>query len=184
VATGAVGAWARQVVTSARGGRGNHGAMLENWSRLRTSPAYFGSRMGAVLILIISSSSLNDRRRSRGRLRGRDEVLFCPWVEPEVDGLQPLLIDVGVNLGRSRCRRGRAFLDDAEVGAVAEQVRGEAVPQKVRIDVEVEAGVLRGSASTIWPDADGAEPCAPRGEEDLVAVSFSQGRGVRDRGRF
>ena len=60
-----------------------------------------------------------------------------------MDVLQALLVDVGVDLGGGDVGVAEEFLDDAEVGAVLEQVGGEGVAQEVRVDVLVEAGLLR-----------------------------------------
>ena len=63
------------------------------------------------------------------------------WVKLSMDGFQPLLIDMGIYL---RCRNIRVpehFLDDAQVGAVSEQMRGETVPEKMRVNIFLQSGV-------------------------------------------
>ena len=57
--------------------------------------------------------------------------------------LQPLLIDMGVNLCRRYVRVAQHLLDDSQISAVAEQMRCEAMPYKVGIDVLVQSGPLR-----------------------------------------
>ena len=57
--------------------------------------------------------------------------------------LEPLLVDMGVNLCRRYVRVAQHLLDDSQIRAVAEQMRCKAVPQKVRIDVLVQSGPLR-----------------------------------------
>ena len=57
--------------------------------------------------------------------------------------LEPLLIDMGVDLGRRNVRVAKHLLDDSKIRAVAEQMRCEAVPQKVRINVLFQSGALR-----------------------------------------
>lgn len=57
--------------------------------------------------------------------------------------LQPLLVDVGVNLCRRYVGVAQHLLDDSQIRAVAKQMRCEAVPQKVRIDVLFQSGSLR-----------------------------------------
>ena len=57
--------------------------------------------------------------------------------------LQPLLIDMGVNLCRRYVGVAQHLLDDSQIRAVAKQMRCEAVPQKVRIDVLFQSGPLR-----------------------------------------
>ena len=48
---------------------------------------------------------------------------------------EPLLIDVGVNLRCGDIGVAEHVLDDAQIGAVTEQMRGKAVPEQVRINV-------------------------------------------------
>jgi hypothetical protein len=57
--------------------------------------------------------------------------------------LEPLLIDMGIDLGRRYVRVAQHLLDDSQIRAVAEQMRCEAVPQKVRINVLFQSGALR-----------------------------------------
>ena len=57
--------------------------------------------------------------------------------------LEPLLIDMGIDLGRRYVRVAKHLLDDSKISAVAEQMRCEAVPQKVRIDVLLKSSPLR-----------------------------------------
>ena len=57
--------------------------------------------------------------------------------------LKPLLIDMSVNL---RCRNicvAKHFLDDAQIGAIPEQMRRETVPEKMRINVLLQPGMPR-----------------------------------------
>src|SRR6478736_10163371 len=56
--------------------------------------------------------------------------------------LEPLLIDMGIDLGRRYVRVAQHLLDDSKIRAVAEQMRCEAVPQKVRINVLFQSGAL------------------------------------------
>ena len=60
-----------------------------------------------------------------------------------VHSLKPLLIDMGIDLGRRYIRVTQHLLDDSKIRAVAEQMRCEAVPQKMRIDVLFQSGPLR-----------------------------------------
>ena len=57
--------------------------------------------------------------------------------------LEPLLVDMGINLGGRYIRVAQHLLDDSKIRAVAEKMRGEAVPQKMRINVLFQSGVLR-----------------------------------------
>ena len=52
---------------------------------------------------------------------------LSPRVELLVHGVEAALVDVGVDLGGGDVGVAEEFLDDAEVGAAAEQVGGEAV---------------------------------------------------------
>ena len=54
-----------------------------------------------------------------------------------VDRLEAVAIDVGVVLRRADVGVAEQFLHRAQVGAAGEQVRGEAVPQRVRADLGV-----------------------------------------------
>ena len=49
--------------------------------------------------------------------------------------LQALLIDMGVNLRSRNIGVAEHLLDNTQIGAVPEQVRGETVPKQVRINV-------------------------------------------------
>ena len=86
---------------------------------------------------------------------GRDAALRRPYgaarrrpylragMKLAMHSLEPLLVDMGINLGRRYVRVSQHLLDDSKIGAVAEEMRGEAVPQKMRINVLFQSGVLR-----------------------------------------
>jgi hypothetical protein len=57
--------------------------------------------------------------------------------------LQSLLIDVSVDLCRRYVRVAQHLLDDSKIRAIAEQMRCEAVPKKVGINVFFQSGALR-----------------------------------------
>jgi len=57
-----------------------------------------------------------------------------------VDGFEPFAGDVGVHFGGRDAGVAEKFLNDAQVGAVLEQVCGETMPQHVRCDVALDAG--------------------------------------------
>ena len=57
--------------------------------------------------------------------------------------LKPLLIDMGVNLRCRNIRVAKHFLDDAQIGAIPEQMRRETVPEKMRINILLQPGVPR-----------------------------------------
>ena len=54
-------------------------------------------------------------------------------MELSMHSLQPLLIDVCVNLRRRNVGVPEHLLNDSQIGAVAEQMRSEAVPQRLPI---------------------------------------------------
>jgi len=58
-----------------------------------------------------------------------------------MDGFQPLLIDVRVNLRRGNICMSEHFLDNAQVGAISEQMRRETVPEKMRVNIFLQSGV-------------------------------------------
>jgi hypothetical protein len=60
-----------------------------------------------------------------------------------VHSLQPLLIHMSVDLCRRYVGVPQHLLDDSQVCAIAEQVRREAVSQKVRINALLQPGSLR-----------------------------------------
>ena len=57
--------------------------------------------------------------------------------------LEPLLVDMSINLRRRYVRVAQHLLDDSKIGAVAEQMRCEAVPKKVGINIFFQSGALR-----------------------------------------
>ena len=57
--------------------------------------------------------------------------------------LEPLLIDMGIDLCRRYVGVAQHLLDDSKIRAVAEQMRCEAMPQKVRINIFFQSGALR-----------------------------------------
>ena len=57
--------------------------------------------------------------------------------------LQPLLIDMRVDLCGRYVRVAEHLLDYSKVRTVAQQMRCEAVPQKVRINILFQSGALR-----------------------------------------
>ena len=57
--------------------------------------------------------------------------------------LEPLLVDMGINLCGRYIRVAEHLLDNSKIRSIAEQMRGEAVPQKMRINVLFQSGVLR-----------------------------------------
>lgn len=56
---------------------------------------------------------------------------------------QSLLIDVCINLRRRNVGVTKHFLDDTQIRAIPQEMRCEAVPQKVRVNVLFESGAPR-----------------------------------------
>ena len=54
---------------------------------------------------------------------------------------QPLLIDMCVNLGCGNVGVAEHFLNDAQISAVAEQMRSEAMPEQVGINIFFQTGM-------------------------------------------
>jgi hypothetical protein len=79
---------------------------------------------------------------------------------------QALAGDVGVKLGGADAAVAEEFLDDAQVGAVFEEVGGEAVAEHVGRDVSRDAGVARAGLDAA-PHGRGAEGAAAFGEEKV-----------------
>ncbi len=87
-------------------------------------------------------------------------------VEFLVDGFEVFLVDVGVDLRAGDVGVAEEFLDDAEVGAVFEEVGGEGVAQKVGVEVLREAGRL-GAGFDDLAHARGGKRAAKDGEEEV-----------------
>ena len=78
---------------------------------------------------------------------------------------EPLPCYVRVNLGRADAGMAEQLLDDAQVGAVLQQVGREAVPQHVGSHVARNVG----AADTLFdaqPERHRGKRCAAPGEED------------------
>jgi hypothetical protein len=86
-----------------------------------------------------------------------------------MDRFEPLLIDMRVNLRGRDIGVAEHFLDDAKIGAVAEQVRGETVPQQMWIDICLQAGMF-GVLLYDLPDARGGYPRPASREENFAAA--------------
>ena len=58
-----------------------------------------------------------------------------PRVKLSVDSFETLLIDVGVDLGCGNVGMAQHFLDDAQIGSIAEEMCGKTVSQQMRINI-------------------------------------------------
>ena len=70
-------------------------------------------------------------------------LFLRPRMKLAMHSLQPLLIHVSVDLCCRYIGVPEHLLNDSQIRAIAEQVRREAVPQKVRINALLESGPLR-----------------------------------------
>ena len=76
--------------------------------------------------------------------RVRDNAFHLrPGMKLSMHRFQTLLIDVRINLRRRNIGVAEHLLNDAQVRAVAQQVRREAVPEQMRINVFFQARAAR-----------------------------------------
>ena len=97
-------------------------------------------------------------------LRGE---LFCSRVEAVVDGFEAVLIDMRIDLGGGDIGMAEQFLNDPQVGTVAEKVGGKAVAKQMGIDIDFDSRVLGGVFDDL-PDADRGEFCSTNREENFA----------------
>ena len=89
-----------------------------------------------------------------------------------MDSMEAFLVDVGVDLGGGDVGVAEEFLDDAEVGAIFEEVSGEAVAQEVWVDAAFES-CGAGTGFDDLPGALGREVASMGADEDDGRRSFS-----------
>ena len=83
------------------------------------------------------------------------------WMRAEEDLPPATVRDVRVALGRAEIGMAEHLLDAPEVGAALEQVRGEGVPEQVRVDApRLQARLLRKPAQD--QERSGASSGPPR----------------------
>ena len=70
------------------------------------------------------------------------QVALRPWMKPAVDFPEAVAGDVGVDFGGADVRVAEEFLDDAQIRAVLQEVRGETVSQHVGGNVALDPGVF------------------------------------------
>ena len=83
-----------------------------------------------------------------------------------MDISQPAARDVGINFCGADVGVAEQFLNDTQVCAVFQQMRGEAVSQHVGSDVAAHATLLH-AISDAFPHGDRGEGCAARGQKDI-----------------
>ncbi len=59
-----------------------------------------------------------------------------------MDSFKPLLIDMRIDLRRRNIGVAQHLLDNPQIGAVPKQMRREAMPEKVRVNVLLQPGAL------------------------------------------
>ena len=91
-------------------------------------------------------------------------------VELAMDSLESVLIDVGVDLGRGNIGMAEHFLDDAQIGAIAEEMRSETVPQEMWINIFLQPGMPRMFFHDL-PDAGSGQFAAACRQENLAAAA-------------
>ncbi len=70
-------------------------------------------------------------------------LLLRPGMKLSMHSLKPLLIDMRVNLRCRNIRVAEHFLDNAQIGAIPQQMRRKTVPEKMRINILLQPGVPR-----------------------------------------
>src|SRR5262245_41812141 len=159
----------------ASGGAGSHQRGSSTRIRSRRRPSTAGASWRRIVSTSGSSGTASGSSRpsgsdplSRGDSRGL--TLHGPHggarVGPEVDVLQALARQVGVELGGGHVRVAQHLLDGAEVAAAGEQVRREGVAQRVRAHLVREPGG-DGVATDDLVQALPGEPAAAEVDEQV-----------------
>ncbi len=98
------------------------------------------------------------------------------WVKGFVNGLEPLLIDVCVDLSGGRVGESQKFLNDAKIGSIFQKMGGEGMSQEMRVDVLIEARSFSAFLDDLANTVRG-KWAASHGEED-IRVGFLSSQGV------
>ena len=88
-----------------------------------------------------------------------------------VDSLQPFAGNMRVDLGGGNVRVAQHQLDRSKVGSVGQQVGSERVPKHVRCDRLADARAPSVGTNDL-PESLSCHPCAPAGDEEIVAQPF------------
>ena len=118
---------------------------------------------------------------------------FEVWADMLIDHTPEKMSEVTTVPAETMRRIAREFLDAAQIGAHVQEVGGEAVPQRVRMDVAAGAGerseqpLTSGAAWRAWSEWRRADPRAIRAwdsarEDPFERRSSSFARSPRDRG--
>src|SRR5258708_11469819 len=87
-------------------------------------------------------------------------------VEVAMHLAETFAFDVGIDLGGADAGMAEEFLDDAQIGAVFEEVSGEAMPQHVRGDISANPG-SPGALLDPQPERDGGKRPPARAQEHV-----------------
>lgn len=74
---------------------------------------------------------------------------------------------VGIDLGRADAGMAQKLLDDSQVGAMLQEMRGKTMPQAVRSDTLGQAGSLDAVLNP-QPERDRSELGAAAGQEEIA----------------
>src|SRR5665213_2658476 len=111
------------------------------------------------------------RRLRRSNPTGLPPPGSCSRVRGAIHPVQVLLGDLGVDLRRGDGSVSQQLLDDPYVGAVVEQMRGEAVPKDVRRHAILEADRLGRLADYRPGSLAGHPPSSKRQEQRLGVIA-------------
>lgn len=84
--------------------------------------------------------------------------------------LKPLLVNVGIDLGRGNVSVTQHLLNDAQIGAIAEQMGRKTMSQQMRINIRFEPGTPCHRLYDL-PDADRCESASAVGKKNFAAGS-------------
>jgi len=104
--------------------------------------------------------------------------ILGPGVEPAMDSFESVLIDVGVDLGRGNIGMAEHFLDDAQIGAIAEEMGSETVSQEMWINIFLQAGMSRMFFHNLPDTGSGQFAAACRLKNLAAAAPLQQQRAL------
>lgn len=101
-------------------------------------------------------------------------------MELAMDGFESVLIDMGVDLGRGNIGMAEHFLDDAQIGAIAEEMGSETVSQEMWINIFLQARMPRMFFHDL-PDAGSGQFATAGRQKNLAAAAALHQRGALGR---
>src|SRR5262245_17598788 len=86
--------------------------------------------------------SIPDQTQSdrASRIENPASLFLRPGMELAMHSFQTLLIDMRIDLCRRNIGVAKHFLDDSQIGAVPQKMRGETMSKKVRVNVLFQPG--------------------------------------------